>query len=322
MRIIPLFLIAMLVIGGGATPPAQAGSGFYLSSELGINVSKALTFDGDSNDVASHCDAITNPGLSGCNPEDFRYTGQFVPDWFTNFSEGAGIMAGAAVGYSFAERIPDSPLRGFRVELEYFFRESEHNEAGDIGSSGATLDKIQRREFQNGPTETLGSITSHNIFGNVFYDFPTAGSKFTPYIGVGGGVGLTEADWDSNWMRTLDQGALRDGLTSDGRPDLAANDVFVNRLAGASSTANDFLRDTIYGFQLLLGADYALSDTVTLGIKGRYVSFSSFTDTVVWDPLRGHAPFVGPNNTNPVWGHMITDDMEFFGASVNLKYHF
>ena len=44
------------------------------------------------------------------------------------------------------------------------------------------------------------------------------------------------------------------------------------------------------GLQVLFGVDYALTDAVSLGFKGRYVMFDSFTGDLVWDPLRSHAP--------------------------------
>ena len=49
-------------------------------------------------------------------------------DWWTDFDGGQGILAGAAVGYSFANQNPNSPLAGFRVEMEYFYRESKHDQ--------------------------------------------------------------------------------------------------------------------------------------------------------------------------------------------------
>ena len=50
-----------------------------------------------------------------------------------------------------------------------------------------------------------------------------------------------------------------------------------------------------WGLQILFGVDYALTDAVSLGLKGRWVKFDSFSDDLVWDPLRSHAPYVGPN---------------------------
>ena len=320
---ITISVIAIIVLWMSIPSWAEEDRGFYLSYDLGVNISPSVSFDGDSNDVASHCDALTNPGLMGCNPDDFRYTGRFVKDWASTFDGGAGILTGAAVGYRFADRSPDNPLGGFRVEMEYFFRESQHDQTKRVGkASGATLDKIQRNEFADGPNERLGSITSHNLFGNLYYDLPVTNSRFTPYIGIGGGVGVTDADWGSNWTRTMDKDNLRSGLTRDGRPDLANNATYVDRLAGSSSVAHTTLRDTLYGFQVMIGGDYAFTDTMSLGLKGRYVRYDAFSDAVVWDPLRSHAPYVGANNTNPVSGHMSTSDIEFIGVTLNVKYRF
>ena len=321
--------LLMLVLATFVMAPgwAQAGSGFYISSDIGANLASGVGFEGDSNDVASHCDALTNPGLIGCRPNDFAYTGNSIPDWAVDFDRGRGILAGAAVGYSFAGQNPNGPLGGFRVELEYFYRASKYDQSSRVqGLSGPTQEKIDRGEFESGPFERLGSITSHNFFGNVYYDFSNTG-RFTPYIGVGGGVGVTDADWSSNWTRTLDRQTIQDGLANprgdtEPRPDLAGNTAYIDRLAGSSSVAQTTLSDTLWGFQVLFGVDYALTEAMSLGLKGRYVNFGSFSDGIVWDPLRSHAPYVGAGNTNPVSGNMTTNDIEFFGFSLNLKYHF
>ena len=317
--------LLMLVLAAFVMAPgwAQAGSGFYVSSDLGANFASSVEFSGDSNDVASHCDGLTNPGIPGCrlnqpNPDDndFSYTGDFFQDWWTDFDRGRGILAGAAVGYSFAGQ----DRGGFRLELEYFYRESEYDQTSRITrAQAATKQKIDRGEFATGPHERLGSITSHNLFGNLYYDFANTG-RFTPYIGVGGGFGVTDADWGSNWTRTNNKADIRAGLIADDRADLAANAVYVDNLAGSSSIAHTTFSDTLWGLQVLFGVDYALTDAVSLGLKGRYVMFDSFTGDLVWDPLRSHAPRVGPNQ--PVSGNMKTNDIEFFGISLNMKYHF
>ena len=59
-------------------------------------------------------------------------------------------------------------------------------------------------------TDRIGSITSHNLFGNLFYDFINT-SRFTPYIGVGGGVGFTDMEYGSVWTRADDPAAISNG---------------------------------------------------------------------------------------------------------------
>ena len=305
--------LLMLVLAAFVMAPgwAQAGSGFYISSDIGANFASGVEFDGDSNDVDSLCDNLLFPGTPDCNP-DYEYTGTFKPSWATAFDGGQGILAGAAAGYSFGAQNPNGPLGGLRIELEYFYRESKYDENRDLSkASRETALKIERGEFgQLGVQEYVGSITSHNLFGNLYYDFANT-SRFTPYIGIGGGVGVTEVDWGSNWTRTAT------GVIEDVPAD--------SRLYGSSSVARTTLRDTLWGLQILFGVDYEVTEAMSLGLKGRWVKFNSFKDGIVWDPLRSHAPYVGgtpESPTNPVSGNMSTSDIEFFGISVNMKYHF
>ena len=321
-----IFSLLIFAAAGAFAPGlAQADTGFYIGSDIGGNFANGVDFEGASNDGASHCDGYLNPGLSGC--DDQSIPASFIPDWNSIFDGGEGILFGVTVGYSLSDQYPSSFLRGFRPELEYFYRESKYDQTIKIGSaSGTTLDKINRGEFDRGPHERLGSITSHNLFGNLFYDFINK-SRFTPYVGLGGGVGFTEADWSSNWTRTLDKDNLRDGLRHDGRSDLADSDVYIQNLAGSSSIAHTMLEDTIYGFQVLFGLDYAFTEALSVGLKGRWVKYGSFSDNLAWDPLRSHAPYnrvdAGGNPSGPmIEGSMTTSDIEFFGISVGLKYHF
>ena len=323
-RIFSLLIFA--AAGAFATGLAQADTGFYIGSEIGGNFAKGVDFEGASNDTASHCDGYLNPGLSGC--DDQSIPADLIPDWGSDFDGAQGILFGATVGYSLSDQYPSSFLRGFRLEVEYFYRESKYDQTIKVDrASGTTLDKINRGEFDAGPSERLGSITSHNLFGNLLYDFINK-SRFTPYIGLGGGVGFTEADWGSNWTRALNKDGLRDGLRRDGRDDLADNDVYIQNLAGSSSVTHTTLSDTIYGFQVLFGVDYAFTEAMSIGLKGRWVKYGSFSgDNIAWDPLRSHAPHVrvdaDGNPSGPmIEGSMTTSDIEFFGISVGLKYHF
>ena len=57
-----------------------------------------------------------------------------------------------------------------------------------------------------------GGITSHNIFANVYYDFANT-SRFTPYIGIGGGVGVTNTGATmGSWFGRLERGRSGEGF--------------------------------------------------------------------------------------------------------------
>ena len=211
-----VFAIATWAMGIVAPGSAQAGSGFYVSGDLGINIASGLDTTGTSNDRASVCDEYINLDFATVTQtpgyENFKCTGSdrgAGGRWENEFDGATGILAGAAAGYSFAGQNPNSPLGGLRVELEYFYRQSNYDQTADISFGvGPQGDKLRDEIVR--ATDRIGSITSHNLFGNLFYDFINT-SRFTPYIGVGGGVGFTDMEYGSVWARADDPAAISTG---------------------------------------------------------------------------------------------------------------
>ena len=292
---------------------AQAGSGFYVSGEIGANFASGLDTTGTSNDRASVCDEYINPRyreMERCTGPDRSVGGR----WENKFDRATGILAGAAAGYSFAGQTRNSPLGGLRVELEYFYRQSNYDQTADIPLGVGTQGQKLRDEIVQA-TDRIGSITSHNLFGNLFYDFVNT-SRFTPYIGVGGGVGFTDMEYGSVWARNDDPANISTGVGLPNEDEVRRN------LAKTVSVGQATLSDVLLGFQVLFGVDYAITEAMSLGLKGRWVRFGSFSDDFIWDPLRSHEPNLRRNGSEPVSGRLKTDDVEFFGISVNLKYRF
>lgn len=324
----------MLVIAVFVMAPswAQAHSeGFYISSDIGLNVASGIDTTGRSNDRASVCDEYINPmydqvesstasDSSGKAYSDYNCTGSnrgATGDWKNSFNNATGILAGAAVGYSFAKQNPNSPLGGLRVELEYFYRQSKYDQTSDVGSaSGESEDKLAQELVQT--YDRIGSMDSHNIFANLYYDFANT-SRFTPYIGVGGGLGVTNMEYGSLWARNSQANSITTGA---GLPNASQ---IQNNLASTASVEDVMLSDTLWGFQFLFGVDYMMTEAMSLGLKGRYVMFDSFDSgngSLVWDPLRGHPPNLRLDGSEPVSGAVSTNNIQFFGISLNMKYHF
>ena len=322
MKYILPFLAFVIVTWVVALGSAQAGSGFYVSGEVGANFAMGLDTTGTSNDRASWCDEYINPRYNEyerCTGPDRSVGGR----WENEFDGATGILAGAAAGYSFAGHNQNNPLGGLRVELEYFYRQSNYDQTADIPLGVGTQGQKLRDEIVQA-TDRIGSMTSHNLFGNLFYDFVNT-SRFTPYIGLGGGVGFTDMEYGSVWARN------EDSMNADGSykistgADLPNYDEIRRNLANTVSVGQATLSDVLLGFQILFGVDYAITQAVSLGLKGRWVRFGSFSDDFIWNPLRGHPPYLrkpGASDREPVSGRLKTDNVEFFGVSVNLKYHF
>ena len=300
----------------------RVDSGLYLSSELGANFAPSLDTLGTSNDRASACDEFINPLFATVTQtpgyENYNCTGPnrgATGNWKNAFDSAKGILAGAAVGYSLRTTYPDHFLSRLRFEVEYLYRDTGYDQTAAIPSAaGESGDKLAQEIVT--ATDRIGSVTSHNLFGNLYLDFPNS-SRFTPYVGFGVGVGFTDMDYGSLWARNPDANAITTGA---GLPNA---DAIRQNLAGSTSSAQTKLSDTLFGYQALFGMDYALTKALTLGVKGRWVNFASFSDGgVVWDPLRSHPPHLRRDLSEPVSGHFKTGDIEMFAVSVTMKYHF
>ena len=318
-----LFVAVLLVAGAtlGISAPVKA-DGIYFSTELGMNFGSSMDMTGHSNDRASVCDGYINPMYATVTDtpgyEDYNCTGPdrgATGDWHNSFSSDEGVLLGTALGY----HVGASPLR---IELEYFYRDTDYDQTSDVGTaSGESGDKLEQELVRT--IDRIGDLSSHNLFANLYYDF-SGDSRFTPYVGIGIGLGFTEVEYSSLWARNSDAARI---TTGEGLPNAA--EIQAN-LASTSSTADTELDDTLFGYQLLFGVDYALTDAMALGVKGRWVDFESLKDSgVVWDPLRGHPPYLRTpaqagqgGDREHVSGGIKLDDIEMFAVSANLKYRF
>ena len=301
---ISLTAIIAVFIAFLAVVPAQAESGFYISGELGMNFGESLDSEGVDNDRGSVCDEYLNPGymmIARCNEP--RTGGDA---WKNSFDSDDGILFGAAIGYRFENS-------RFRVELEYFYRDTGYEETStiDFGADPQTVAKINDELLV--VAEHIDSLISHNLFANLYMDFEND-SQFTPYIGFGVGFGLTDLDYGLVAQRRLDPNTIF--TVPDTLPDVR------NRLAGTATIADQELDDTLFGYQVMAGMDYALTESLLLGVKARWVSFDSFKDGSDYDSIRSHPPNLRLDGSEPVAYKIKIDDIEMFGVSMNLKYQF
>ena len=110
------------------------------------------------------------------------------------------------------------------------------------GALAATADKLNQ-ELQTA-TDYIGRVTSHTLFSNLYWDIRTR-SRFTPYVGVGVGVGPTAMTYGSLWSRNANPTAIR---TGEGLPN--ADDIRQN-LAATTSSFQGVLSDRLVSQQVL-----------------------------------------------------------------------
>ena len=309
------FLFVLVVMGlVFSSGPVWAKDGFYIGGELGIAVAPGLDVEAWDTDVATQCDKFINDDGSG----DYLVTpvstcGQSNRDdfaWLQQFDGGSGILAGAAIGYR---------MGSFRVEGEYLYRNTTYDELDE----GEAI----RGNFQQGKDKELriveggvDDVLSHNFFANLYYDY-RSDSKFTPYLGVGVGFSRVSLDFYNRWARHYEPDKIPTFDNTEGTQD--QKDMLHERLAGTTTIGRAKLSDTLFGYQVLAGVDYQVSDPVSIGLKFRWADFGEFEGGDEWDQLRSHDSAVGPEAGSPrVRYTALTNDIQFWGVSLNMKYQF
>ena len=195
--------------------------------------------------------------------------------WISLFDRAAGVLGSTAIGYR-----AGGWLRG---ELEYYYRDSPYDQSSLIMRPSGEASERAGGEIERA-REHVYSLTSHNLFGNIYVDFDT-GSRFTPYLVVGVGAGFTDLDNGRMVTRFLDPAAF----TSI--PDHWSNaDETRRNLAGTTTAVLTTETDTMTAYQVLFGRDLALSEPVSLSFKGRRVRYGTFQGSGVLDQLRSHPP--------------------------------
>ncbi|MCY4047493.1 MAG: hypothetical protein OXF42_05230, partial [Candidatus Dadabacteria bacterium] len=257
-------------------------------------------------------------------------------NWTNDFGTGFGSSIGITTGIS---KIGGLPVRG---ELEYIYSNNKFNEkiAPDFG--GAKAPEFDP-ELGGQLYGELGSVASHNVFANLYYDLELEGSSFTPYVGLGVGWSRTNFDMVHFFQRNRsDDEPAPSGSTghpatrnldADGNcTPVATDDCVVETLEGVISYANDTHDDSTFGLQFLLGFDYPLSDRISAGVKLRWAYFGDIEgDNKKWDTLRSHESTVAPDaenidetlgRSNIVTYKTTLENKQVWGAAFSLKYKF
>ncbi len=318
-------LVALLVVALGGVPSPAQGQGWYLGSELGGHVVPALGFTGLSNDVASVCDEFINPEYATVTQtagyEAYNCTGpDRSDDWANEFARATGLQASWVLGYRFGADASGPRWHHVRTEMEYFYRATAYDQSEAVpgiggGSGSVTADKLNQ-EIRKA-TDYLGRVTAHTLFANLYWDVRTR-SRLTPYVGVGVGIGWTAVSYGSLWSRNANATAI---TTGEGLPNV---DEIRQNLAATTSSFQGILSDKLISEQVLVGVNYALTEGLSVGVKGRWVHVAAFESpqgSLIWDPLRSHVPNLRRDGSEPVTGQVLTDASTLWDVGLSLTYH-
>ena len=305
------FLLSVVMTLLGFPCQVWAWDGWYLGMDLGVALSPSLDVNGRDNDLGSTCDLFYNPKGYGVDQKDHKcvHTDKSKGDsWTNDIDGGAGVLAGLALGYR---------LGDFRVEGEYFYRTTTHDDKSDKTIYDETPSGIAEQDAElEEAIAGVDDVLSHNFFANLYYDF-RSDSKLTPYLGVGVGLAHVSLDYFSRWKRSDDPDDIKAYIKY-----VPADEkrMHQERLAGATTVGRAKLSDTLFGYQVLAGVDYRVREPVTIGLKFRWADFGEFRDREEWDQLRSHDSTLGRGTR--VRYTVMTEDIQFWGVSLNVKYQF
>ena len=291
-----LFLIGLCLLAStGGVAAETKRQGFYAGFELGFANAGEVRSVNSAVNHPTPCDLLVggDPTGPGCADMVAR------PLSSNSFDLGAAFYGGISYGYA---------LNEFRVELEYFNRSQGGASSPWVlpGGNEALQSKTSEVSTIQPPSERISDFNSRQFFLNACYDFLNK-SRWTPYLGGGVGWARTHLNYRASLLRkTIEQGYPPD------KPPAAA---------GTLSLLDSDFSDTLFGYQLLGGLDYALTEKVSVGIKGRWASFNDLEGDTVWDLIRSHEP-VRADGVTPFDSSLTFGNLKYWALTGALKYAF
>ena len=303
-RLSILFLAALMAT---AAQPAWANQ-HYVSVQLGAAYSPGIEESLSGVNHPTRCDSLLYRG-TGLQPPNDAACRDDTPArlWGNTFDLGTGSVAGLSIGMI---------GRGLRYELEYLhsYMGSDQALLGGATDSAAFAGKASEWSTAEAPLERVSDYRTNQVFANVYYDIDSQ-SKWTPYVGIG--AGYTRVNF-RYYARALRKSA-EEYLAVEFAPDWPESAK--RAAAGSVSVIDTEVSDTVLGFQLLAGVDYALSEHFSIGTIVRWVQISDIDYGARFALVRSHEP-VQADGVTPFDVDLAFEDLSYAAAAVNLKYRF
>ena len=280
--------------------------GFYAGLHLGVALPTAVTSARRYVSHPTRCDVLLYPPSVSPPAADPACSNNTPGTTANTFTLGAGPTAGFMVGYGTGR---------LRFEMEY--RNASLGSAeSPIGgtTSTALLSKTSEWSTDEPPFEWIGDYRAHQVFANVYYDLLND-SRWTPFAGAGIGWAATELNYYLQFLRKPEAEYLQIEFDPDW-PNVAKHAA-----AGTASILDTYAGTTLFGYQALVGVDYALSERTALGVALRWTRFDEINHEAVYNVVRSHAGVLADGVTP------FNNELEFSGIgsqalTVSLKYHF
>ena len=299
--------LALAAATAAALLAGETHAGFYLGGTVGGDLSPSMRLVSGDDDRAHRCDEFINPRyaeLPGCTAPD-RSIGA-ADAWSSRFADAWGAQVGVALGYRFGER--------FRVELEADYGSVGLDTSSPIIAPSGVPYTIVRAPELTDAYERIGNVEFLGLFVGLYMDMPNR-SRFTPFVGIGAGIGFASMDYDVLWERTDNvDDVVFAGAGLPNEDEIRRNSV------GRDTRARQRLRDRLGAVHATIGLGYALTERVSLEIRARHVRSSEFGDGGSYITLRGHPSELRKDGSEPVRWHVGTEDTSRSHVGLRLNY--
>ena len=294
-----------------ASAETESRRGFYIGIDLGLTHAASMGSPLSGISHPTRCDSILyrqatetdKMGRMFQPPPNDQCTSTPKTIYTADFDPGLGFAGALSAGYT---------LDNLRFEVEYLHRRQGDDSSLLPGTTDVTRGK--GREWLQPPSASISDFQANQFFVNAYYDFRND-SPWTPYLGAGIGWAHTSLRYGNFYIRQSGQDYL-DAVSSQDWP------LEVKReAAGTVSYLNTRISKNLFGFQFLGGLDYALTERVSIGLKGRWARFQNIRHNAVWNSIRSHEPVLADGVT-PYRVRIKLDNVQYWGMTIRLKYHF
>ena len=273
---------AVTLLGSGvshATLDDSRHTGWYIAAGAGADWASLTKQSGHNLDTTCYPDDDCSDLPDGM-PSGYR--------WFYDLDPSIGSAFELSVGRMF---------HNFRLELSATRRGSDIEQQFRSVSylDGSATTPLLGSSYESSATARVDDLTTRTLSANVYYDFPLARSRITPYVGAGLGVSFVELSgvhYHSRYSCTgVGQCVMPERYNSRQDVDMS---------------------DTVLSAHLHAGADYRLNDRFLLGLKLSYSMMDDFSSR------DGYSQHVVPGMT----GFTEISGTNHWSLMLNAKYLF
>ena len=294
-----------------AAASAQGRDGFYLRGDFGDSDALTMRARIEGIDQPTRCDRLLYPDPAAV-PRDPACSGHTSGVLATvEFDRGAETMTSAtalALGYA----------RGrLRVEAELSNTMLGGTSAPMLDAGHLAAERVDEWSAVERPQARVSGFSVNDLFVNVHLDFSNS-SRFTPFLGVGGGVSTVILTFEGLRVRRT----LADGFAPTGGVAPAVGEAvpaWQTRAAGTADYMSLPLAESTLGTNLIGGVAFEANERFSIMLRGRYSRYRDVNKPGKWDLVRSHEPVLADGRT-PATFDLVLGDIASYSGTISFVY--